>query len=54
MMATLKLTKRLDEILKINDFDNIFKSIEDYIYYFNYERLQYLITIQEGEMNYIK
>ena len=43
---------------KINDSDNISKSIEDYIYYFNNERpqsaLNYLTPIQFKDLNYIK
>ena len=43
---------------KINDCNNIYKSIEDYIYYFNNERpqcaLNYLTPIQFKEINYIK
>ena len=42
----------------INDSNNIFKSIEDYIYYFNYERpqsaLNYLTPIQFKNLYYIK
>ena len=43
---------------KINDCNDIFKSIEDYIYYFNNERpqcvLNYLTPIQFKQLNYIK
>ena len=43
---------------KINDCNDIFKSIEDYIYYFNNERpqcaLNYLTPIQFKNINYIK
>ena len=43
---------------KINDCNDIYKSIEDYIYYFNNERpqcaLNYLTPIQFKELNYIK
>ena len=43
---------------KINDSNDIFKSIEDYIYYFNNERpqcaLNYLTLIQFKNINYVK
>ena len=43
---------------KINDSNDIFKSIEDYIYYFNNERpqcaLNYLTPIQFKNINYVK
>ena len=42
----------------INNFDDIFKSIEDYIRYFNYERpqaaLNYLTPTQFKSLYYIK
>ena len=43
---------------KINNSNDIFKSIEDYIQYFNYERpqsaLKFLTPIQFKKLNYIK